>query len=80
MEDHFADEEDDDDEYAALFNLETRWAGGDEAEAIGNVQDSRLDPVAPGGEGEAGGVEAAIDDRGAPKGFDACVDVAEGVS
>ena len=54
----------------------TGWAGGDEAEAVGDAEYPRLDPVAPGGEGETNVVEAAVDYRGAEKVLDAGVDVA----
>ena len=75
-----ADDEDHEDEYDALLNLETGWAGGEEAQAIGDVEYSRLDPVALGGESETGLVKAAVHHRGAKKVLDACGGVADKVS
>lgn len=48
-------------EPATLVYLQTRRPGGDEAEAVGDVEDLRLDPVEPAGEEEAEGVEAVVD-------------------
>lgn len=49
-------------EPATLVYLQTRRPGGDEAEAVGDVEDLRLDLVIePAGEEEAEGVEAVVD-------------------
>ena len=79
IENQLAGDDDHKDEYAALLNLEARWAGGEEAKAIRNAEYSRLDPVAPSSQGEKGLIEAAVDHRGAEKVLDACVNVAEKV-
>ncbi len=67
IEDHLADEEDQNDESEDLFNLETGWARREVAEAVGDAECLRLDPVAPGGEGKTVVVEAAVDHRGPRK-------------